>query len=82
MLSVANLCSEDGWKRFAAQREFKVSGFYFMSPDILKKIATEANFDIVQSNCDSILCSSVTGRKYSASNIYYRRDLLVVLKKR
>ena len=28
MLSVANLCSKDGFARFKAQKDFKVAGFY------------------------------------------------------
>lgn len=36
MFSVANLCSENGFDRFSKQKNFKVAGFYFMSPDIIK----------------------------------------------
>ncbi len=36
MLSVANLCSDLGFDRFSKQSNFKVAGFYFMSPDIIR----------------------------------------------
>ena len=36
MLSVANLCSESGFDRFSKQSNYKVAGFYFMSPDIIR----------------------------------------------
>ena len=50
-----------------------------MSPDILLQLATQAGFEIIQSNVSSI-CKD-EGKIYSQENLYYRRDLLAVLRK-
>jgi len=76
MLSVANLCSEIGFARFDKQKEFKVAGFYFMSPDIIKKIVKQNGFTIVEikyEGCDSGEAES------KEKNIYYDRDIVLLI---
>lgn len=68
MFSVANLCSENGFDRFSKQKNFKVAGFYFMSPDIIKQLVNKAGLKLVEIRSDE-----------NSQNLYYRRDLCVLV---
>ena len=46
-LSLADITSQMGFDRFKKQKNFKVAGFCFMSPDIAIKIITEAGYEIL-----------------------------------
>ncbi|CDW74331.1 UNKNOWN [Stylonychia lemnae] len=70
-MSVANLCSQKGFDRFKKQKQFKVAGFYFMSPDIVRKIVNEAGFELQRCSLDEV---------NESQNLYYQRDILFVLK--
>lgn len=70
MLSVANLCSDLGFDRFQKQSSFKVAGFYFMSPDIIRQLVLKANFNLVELKSD-----------IESSNLYYKRDLCLLIQK-
>jgi hypothetical protein len=63
-ISVANLCCDPGFKRFQKQKGFKVSGFYFMTPDMAEKIIAEAGFEIEK-------CSLDPQYKQEGDNLYY-----------
>ena len=67
MISVANLCSDLGWDRFSKQKNFKVAGFYFMSPDIVKQILTKNGFVIEEM------------RAGESDNLYYKRDICLLI---
>ena len=49
-ISLADVTSDLGFQRFKNQKQFKVSGFCFMSPDMALKIVDEAGYKIVKSN--------------------------------
>ena len=70
-LSTSNILAPLGWARFAKQQKYTVGGFYFISPDIAKKMAVEMGFTVVQE-------SSWTS---GTDNVYYERDFLFVLEK-
>lgn len=72
-VSTANLLSPRGWDRFAKQSRFTVGGFYFVSPDIVRQLATKAGFDIVK--------ESPQLAEDFPENIYFQRDYLVLLRK-
>ena len=86
-ISVANLCSELGFDRFKKQKSFKVAGFYcnlfsifnfqyiVMSPDIVKTLVSEAGFEFVKTSCPQI-----DPLVEQSSNLYYKRDILMILK--
>lgn len=75
MLSVANLCSKLGYERFKSQKEFKVAGFYFMSPDIVHKIVEETGFQIVEEKREGM--PSV--EEHPVKNMYYARDICLLI---
>ena len=76
-VSVANIVSDLGFDRFKKQKSFKVSGFCFMSPEIAIKITTEAGFEIVSSNLKGhVSCKDLE------PNLYYERDILMILRKK
>ena len=70
MLSVANLCSEMGYERFSKQKQFKVAGFYFMSPDQITMLVKKAGF------CVKIMKHEAEGE---GENMYYKRDICVLI---
>ena len=70
MLSVANLCSKMGFDRFKQQNQFKVAGFYFMSVDIICKLAKEAGFEVKEVRSES-----------GSKNLYYERDICLLIQK-
>jgi SAM-dependent methyltransferase len=71
-LSTSNILAPLGWQRFAKQTKYTVGGFYFISPDIAKKMAIEMGFHVIQeSSWDK-----------NTNNVYYERDYLFVLEKK
>ncbi len=71
-ISTSNILAPLGWQRFAKQTKYSVGGFYFVSPDMVRKMADRAGFDVVQES------SWETG----SANVYYERDFLFVLASR
>ena len=71
-VSTSNILAPLGWKRFTRQKKYSVGGFYFISPDIARAMATRAGFDVVKES------------KWTegTDNVYYERDFLFVLRKR
>jgi len=69
-LSVADITSRGGWDRFSKQKKYTAGGFYFTSPQIIEKLANEANFEFVHQS------------KPDPANLYYDRDFLFVLRKK
>jgi hypothetical protein len=72
LIHTANLISEQGWERFAAQSRFKEGGFYFVCPEIV-------NFLIAKTQCLKILKQSSSSD--DADNLYYQRDYVVLVEK-
>lgn len=68
-LHTANLTSDAGWRRFAAQDRYRVEGFYFMTPEAVRTLAHRAGLRVVE---------ELNG---SGGNFYYERDFLVLLEK-
>eukprot|EP00743_Colponemidia_sp_Colp-15_P009231 GILK01010079.1.p1 GENE.GILK01010079.1~~GILK01010079.1.p1 ORF type:complete len:284 (-),score=41.78 GILK01010079.1:85-936(-) len=68
-VSFADVTSPLGWQRFAKQSKYSVGGFYFLSPEIVRKLAQESHFIIEKESV------------HSESNLYYNRDFLVVLRR-
>lgn len=44
----ANLTTENGWSRFAAQPHFTVGGYYFVSPEIVRTLLDRAGLVVVE----------------------------------
>lgn len=65
----ANLASEGGWKRFEGQDRYRVEGFYFVVPELVKVLCARAGLEVVHESADE------------AGNFYYERDYLVLLEK-
>ncbi len=70
-LHTANLASEDGWKRFESQGVYRVEGFYFVVPEMVRELCRRAGLRIVEERA----AGSGSG------NFYYERDYLVLLEK-
>tara|TARA_B100000780_G_C21042815_1_gene418508 strand:- start:189 stop:1100 length:912 start_codon:yes stop_codon:yes gene_type:complete len=70
-LSTSNVLAPLGWDRFSKQSKYTVGGFYFVSPDMVKKMSKEAGFKVIQ--------ESQWDQK--TKNVYYERDYLFVLEK-
>ena len=68
-LHTTNLKAPNGWERFEKQDEYRITGHYFISPEIIKILADKANYEIIK--------ESVIG-----NNFYYKRDYLFILKNR
>lgn len=69
-ISTANLLAPDGWNRFRIQSRASVGGFFFTTPDAVRKLVTEAGFTILRES------------ETDPSNIYYHRDFLLLLQKK
>ncbi len=65
----ANLTTDEGWRRFARQEQYRVEGFYFVVPEVVRTLAERAGLLVVVEG------SPTTG------NFYYERDHLVLLEK-
>lgn len=70
-ISTSNILAPLGWERFSRQKKYSVGGFYFLSPDMARALASRAGFEVVKE-------SSWTE---GTENVYYERDFLFVLKK-
>ncbi len=70
-LHTANLASEDGWKRFESQGVYRVEGFYFVVPEMVRELCRRAGLRVVEER------SAGSG----SGNFYYERDYLVLLEK-
>lgn len=68
-LHTANLATTAGWERFVAQERYRVEGFYFVTPEIVKTMLGHAGLRVVD---------EVTGE---SGNFYYARDYLAVVEK-
>lgn len=68
-LHTSNLTSDAGWQRFQAQGGYRVEGFYFVVPDIVRQLAARAGLRVIRELADG------------AGNFYYERDYLVLLEK-
>lgn len=70
-IHTANLAQEEGWKRFASQGAYRVEGFYFVIPEMVRELCARAGLRIVE----EMSAGPGTG------NFYYERDYLVLLEK-
>mmetsp|Transcript_23380 Transcript_23380/g.70042 ORF Transcript_23380/g.70042 Transcript_23380/m.70042 type:complete len:288 (-) Transcript_23380:16-879(-) len=68
-VSTANLLAPDGWGRFEKQAKYSVGGFYFVTPETVRALAARAGLAVER----ELL-------RPDASNTYYNRDYLAVLK--
>merc|ERR1712194_596106 len=68
-LSFANLLAPDGWRRFARQRQYTVGGFYFVSPDIARRLLEKAGLEVCKLSSPE------------PDNTYLNRDLLVLARR-
>jgi SAM-dependent methyltransferase len=69
LVHVASLATPLGWEKFARQRGFSVSGFYFLCPELVDILAAQAGFTTVEESAPD------------PGNEYLSRDYLVVLEK-
>jgi len=67
-ISTANLLAPAGWARFERQSKYTVGGFYFVTPEAVRLLAAKAGFAVVRESTPQ------------ESNVYYDRDLMLVLK--
>lgn len=65
----SNLTAPAGWERFAAQKYYRVEGFYFMTPQAARTLIDHAGLRILE---------ELDG---GPDNFYYERDYLVVVEK-
>lgn len=63
----ANLTSDAGWERFAAQEVYRVEGFYFTTPESVRTLARRAGLDVVREKGNA------------PGNFYDERDYLVLV---
>eukprot|EP00747_Dinoflagellata_sp_TGD_P077760 gnl/TRDRNA2_/TRDRNA2_159736_c0_seq1.p1 gnl/TRDRNA2_/TRDRNA2_159736_c0~~gnl/TRDRNA2_/TRDRNA2_159736_c0_seq1.p1 ORF type:complete len:292 (-),score=58.89 gnl/TRDRNA2_/TRDRNA2_159736_c0_seq1:100-975(-) len=68
-ISTADVTSEDGYGRFAKQKDYSVGGFYFMCPEMVRSLAGRCGFQVVRE------------APQGSRNTYYARDYLVLLQK-
>ena len=73
--STANMLSNSGWERFAAQRKFSVAGFAFVCPDMVRKLVANAGLVIVEEGRPGVPPG------HPDHNVYYDRDYLVVVER-
>jgi len=83
-LHVANLCAPLGWSRFSKQSRYTAGGFYFLSPDIVRQLAHQHGYRIIQQSTWANAyvpppSAAAAGPLALESNLYYQRDLLFVL---
>ena len=65
----SNLAAPDGWKQFASQPGYSVSGHYFIAPQIVEILASRAGLEIVRASSPD------------PSVPYLNRDFLAILRK-
>jgi len=71
-ISVADLTTPAGWSRFEKQSKYTVGGFYFICPEIVRKMVSQVGLHIVKQSSPGV----------DETNLYYNRDFLVVVQKR
>lgn len=69
-ISTSNLAAPDGFARFEAQSKYTVGGFYFVTPETVRVLASKAGLRVVRD----------LGAP-DATNTYYNRDYLAILAK-
>jgi SAM-dependent methyltransferase len=47
-LHTANLTTDNGWARFAAQPHFTVGGYYFVTPEVVRTMLHRAGLEVVE----------------------------------
>jgi len=71
-ISVADLTTPFGWSRFERQSKYTVGGFYFICPEIVRKMVSQVGLQILKESSPSV----------NETNLYYNRDFLFVVQKR
>jgi SAM-dependent methyltransferase len=66
LVHVASLATPHGWEKFARQKGFSVSGFYFLCPELVAILADHAGLRIVRES------------EPDAGNLYTSRDYLAL----
>jgi SAM-dependent methyltransferase len=69
LVHVASLATPVGWEKFARQRGFSVSGFYFLCPELVAILAGHAGL------------RTFRAAEPDAGNLYLSRDYVVVLER-
>jgi len=69
VLHTSNLLTQKGFEQFASQKKYGVKGHYFVTPEIMRRLADKAGFAIVKESQEN------------PNNFYLARDYVVVLKK-
>lgn len=69
-ISTSNLNAPDGFARFEKQTKYSVGGFFFVTPETVRTLASRAGLAVVR-ELDAP----------DASNTYYNRDYLAILKR-
>lgn len=84
-LHTANLCAPLGFDRFSKQSRYTAGGFYFLSPDIVRQLAAQTGYRIVQESRCNASADADSAPEFQAArdarqkNIYYQRDFLFVM---
>ena len=69
-VSTSNLLAPDGFARFEAQAKYSVGGFFFVTPETVRCLAARAGLAVVRELAAP-----------DASNTYYNRDYLALLRR-
>ena len=68
-LHTSNLTAAEGWKRFAGQARFTLEGHYFVTPEVVRTLASHAGLTVLSEGAET------------SENFYKARDYLVLLRK-
>jgi SAM-dependent methyltransferase len=68
-LHTTNLTTTGGWNRFSAQEKFTLEGHYFVTPELVRTLASHAGLQVE------------TEANETPDNFYKARDYLVLLRK-
>lgn len=71
--STSDITSPGGWERFEKQKFSTVGGFCFTSQQIVRHLVEKAGLEVVT-------CSSPAD-PVTQHNVYYNRDLLILVRK-
>jgi ubiquinone/menaquinone biosynthesis C-methylase UbiE len=66
-IHTANLATDRGWTKFSQQDQYEVTGFYFVTPEVIRTLISRAGMRVVK--------ESTPGEH----NCYVDQDLLVVM---
>lgn len=69
LIHSANLTTDRGWSKFAAQDQYDVTGFYFVTPEVMRTLVDRAGMSVVKQSIPGV------------DNRYLDQDLLVVMQK-